>query len=196
MLSIDWDQAYSHGMYLSEWDYAYPSQELATCVAAQLIPAGGKVIDLGCGSGTDAIFLAKLGFRVIGLDISKVALDIAHQKSMQAQVSVEWIHANALNMPVDTGSCDFVSDRGLMHHLILSEQQRYIQEVARILKPHGRFLLRGASHDYHETFIPITSFLIDTLFDPNIFSCGPVIPFVMQADSGPLESTLVIATRQ
>ncbi|AUW94504.1 hypothetical protein BXT84_11595 [Sulfobacillus thermotolerans] len=146
--------------------------------------------------GGDAVFLAGLGFHVIGLDISRAALDIARQNAAHAQVYVEWIHANALNMPLETRSCDFVSDRGLMHHLVYSDQQRYVQEVARILKPHGRFLLRGASRDYHGTFVPITHFLVDELFDPSLFSCGPIMPFVMHADSGPLESTLVIATRQ
>lgn len=80
-MSQRWDEAYRSGEYRKYWDYSYASQEIATCAALEIFPRGGVILDVGCGSGSDAVFLATLGFRVKALDISTKALDLVRAKA-------------------------------------------------------------------------------------------------------------------
>ena len=74
-----WDLAYASGDYLEHWESPHIPQELVTVVAADLIPAGATVLDVGCGAGAESIFLARCGFRAIGVDSSEKALLIARE---------------------------------------------------------------------------------------------------------------------
>ncbi|MCI0541438.1 MAG: methyltransferase domain-containing protein [Verrucomicrobiales bacterium] len=75
-----WDKTYESGDYLNHWDYSCASQELVAAVALQAPKPGGTALDIGCGAGREAIFLAKCGLRVIAVDISAKALEIARQR--------------------------------------------------------------------------------------------------------------------
>jgi hypothetical protein len=92
-----WDSAYRHKAP-APWDIGRPADEL------QKVISGGKVsrcraVDLCCGSGTDAIYLASQGFDVTGIDVSPTALGHAQQKASDAKVSVHWVLADALAPP-------------------------------------------------------------------------------------------------
>lgn len=79
-MSLDWDEAYRSGQYRKHWDLSTASQEIATCAALGLFPRDGVILDAGCGSGSDAVFLAARGFRVKALDISSAALDLVKRR--------------------------------------------------------------------------------------------------------------------
>jgi 2-polyprenyl-3-methyl-5-hydroxy-6-metoxy-1,4-benzoquinol methylase len=59
-------------------------------------PAGGAILDLGCGTGRHSVPLARRGFRVTGVDISGGMLDIAERRARKAGVSVEFVRADAV----------------------------------------------------------------------------------------------------
>ena len=63
--------------------------------AAGLAP--GRALDVGCGEGADAIWLASQGWRTTGLDVSIVALERARANGAKAGVDVEWLHAGLLD---------------------------------------------------------------------------------------------------
>ncbi|NJL26785.1 MAG: class I SAM-dependent methyltransferase [Thermoanaerobaculia bacterium] len=84
-------------------------------VAGGLVPAGGTVLDVGCGAGVEAIFMASLGFEVIGVDRSEAGLEIARERAKTAGVGVEWRLGDALALPVETESIDLALDRGCFH---------------------------------------------------------------------------------
>jgi SAM-dependent methyltransferase len=69
----------------------------------------GRALDVGCGEGADAIWLARRGWAVTAIDISKVALGRAREAADQSGVSVEWLVGDALEMPLPAGSFDLVS---------------------------------------------------------------------------------------
>lgn len=75
--------------------------------AADLAP--GRALDVGCGEGADAIWLARRGWRVTGVDPSRVALDRAESAAREADVEVSWVHAGVLEMPGGTGVHDLVT---------------------------------------------------------------------------------------
>lgn len=187
-----WDEAYQTGAYLEHWDYRHPSQELVTAVALERIPRGGAVLDIGCGAGREAIFLAQLGFRVIGVDFSRPALAIARQRAAEAGVEVDWRHGDALALPVEDESIDFANDRGCFHVIQREHRERFAREVQRVLKPGGCLLLRGSAVDSaEEDFVKVDAEEVDRYFAAKRFHRGAVAPIRMVSDAGTLEGNIV-----
>lgn len=71
--------------------------------------APGRALDVGCGEGADAIWLAAGGWTVTAVDVSEVALDRARAAADEAGVVVEWIGGDALTTPLPAGAFDLVS---------------------------------------------------------------------------------------
>src|SRR5436190_21901956 len=105
-----WDDAYSSGAYRKEWEYDHPSQELISFVATADLPRGSVALDVGCGAGREAIFLATVGYSVIGVDFSAAAIHIARQRSAAEGVTIDWHVGDALKLPLKAKSVDFVND--------------------------------------------------------------------------------------
>jgi len=101
----------------AEWDARYsehdrtmwsgrPNGRLIAEVA-DLVP--GRALDVGCGEGADAIWLARRGWTVTAIDISDVAVDRAREAAETAGVTIEWTCGDALQTPFPAGSFDLVS---------------------------------------------------------------------------------------
>jgi SAM-dependent methyltransferase len=69
----------------------------------------GRALDVGCGEGADAVWLAAQGWDVTALDVSAVALDRARSAAGQAGVTVTWLHAGLVDSPVTGDRFDLVS---------------------------------------------------------------------------------------
>lgn len=179
-----WEQAYASGEFRNHWDYSYPSQELVTFMACNLLPAGETVLDVGCGAGREAIFLAQCGFRPIGVDLSPTALQIAKERASAAGVEVDWRHGNVLELPVEDQSVVFVNDRGCFHKISDEDRPQYAAQIARVLKPGGYLLLRGCRKlDGEVHFHLVNEESIDRYFS-DAFTRGPVVPIQMISDAG------------
>ena len=179
---IDWNESYATGAYRQHWDYSHPSQELATALASGLVPAGGVVLDIGCGAGRDAIFAAQCGFQAFGVDLSSQAIAIAQEQAQKAGVSVVWQVGSATQLPIHDTTIDLASDRGCLHHIAVAERPLYFTEIARVLKSNGRLLLRGAASDEDNFFKPIQPATIDPFLRTNQLQRGPFVPITMLAD--------------
>lgn len=191
-----WDLAYAEGDHLEHWESPHPPQELVAILAAGLVPAGGTVLDVGCGAGADTIFTAHLGFRAIGIDTSAKALDIARSRALEAGVSADFRLADATDLPIAAGSIDFATDRGCLHAIDHDLRQDYARELHRVLRPEARLLLRGAAEDDDEEgVLAVDAEEMDRLFVPLGFERGPVVPMAMVARSGVLASNLVVLRR-
>jgi ubiquinone/menaquinone biosynthesis C-methylase UbiE len=192
----DWDALYQSGEF-EHWEFDYPSPELVALVAAGFIPGGARVLDAGCGGGHDAIFLAGSGCAVIGVDISATALEIACRRARDAGVSVDWGRASVLDLPLADASIDVACDRGVFHILEDADRPRYASALARVLKPGGRLLLRGASEEVSaERFNPVTAAAIDHHFGPPQFHRGPVLPLPLLSVAGVMGGRMVVLTKE
>ena len=186
-----WDSAYKNGDF-EHWELNYPSPELVAIVAAGTLKKNGRILDVGCGGGLDAIFLAQCGFKVMGVDISSAALEIAERRAREARVKVDWRLGNVLDLPVKDESVDFVTDRGLFHVIEDNDRSRYSSELCRVLKLEGRALIRGASlESAQDRFNPVTEQAIEKYFSSN-FENSPVFPFPLFSKAGVMDGRLVV----
>jgi 2-polyprenyl-3-methyl-5-hydroxy-6-metoxy-1,4-benzoquinol methylase len=100
-----------------------------------------KTIDLGCGAGNYAIYLASLGFDVTGIDISPTAIKIAKKNAKRKGIKCNFIVADVLDELEDIkGTFDFAYDWELLHHIFPEKRRKYVENVHRILNPRGKYL--------------------------------------------------------
>lgn len=190
-----WNDHYTSGGYLGAWDYKYPTPELIAIAASGLIPAAGAALDVGCGAGRDAVFLAQCGYCVIGVDCSPDGLAIAQARAEEAKVVVDWRCADVLALPVENLSVDFANDRGCFHVIADEDRPVYAREIARVMKPGGCFLLRGCRNVKDLPFNAITEEVVDKFFS-EYFSRGMVLPIRLVSDAGTLEANVVVMKRK
>jgi SAM-dependent methyltransferase len=69
----------------------------------------GRALDVGCGEGADAIWLARQGWTVTAIDVSDVAVGRAREAAERAGTTVEWVCGDALRTPLPANSFDLVS---------------------------------------------------------------------------------------
>jgi SAM-dependent methyltransferase len=101
----------------------------------------GKTLDVGCGTGENALFLAQRGLEVMGVDASVRAIEKARVKAEQRAVSVRFLVADALDLAALHESFDTVIDSGLLHSFSDKDRSRLVSGVHTVLRPGGCYLL-------------------------------------------------------
>lgn len=150
----------------AEWDARYgeadamwsgrPNGRLVAEVG-DLVP--GRALDVGCGEGADAIWLARRGWAVTAIDVSSLAVSRAREAAEAAGVTVEWVCGDALQTSFPAGSFDLLS----MQYPALPKAagRAAVRELAGTVRPGG--LLLAVYHDLdHEHREHMTS----KRFDP------------------------------
>jgi len=131
-----WNDTYASGEPLP-WDTGTPDPLLVEMIEARAI-APGRALELGCGTGTNAIFLAQRGFEVVGVDISEIAVNTARTRT-QGRCRFEVV--DFLAAGPTGGPFEFVFDRGCFHIFDDErERARFAQKVAAELVEHGVWL--------------------------------------------------------
>lgn len=140
-----WDSAYRRGGRPG-WDTGRPSSTLKRAVEdGTLRPC--RVLELGCGSGTNAIYLAGQGFDVTAIDIAPTALSQGLQKAREAGVQVRWVLADVL-APPPLEPFDLIFDRGCYHGVRRQNAAGYVEAIRRLSRPGTRVLiLAGNAND-------------------------------------------------
>jgi len=148
MKQIDIDEIY-RDVPLEEipWNVETPPQALVDLVeSGRISPC--KTIDLGCGAGNYAIYLATRGFNVTGVDSSPTAVHIAEQNAQQKGVMCTFLVADILgDLHEVTDTFDFAYDWEVLHVIFPAQRKRYVENVHRLLNPRGKYLSVCFSED-------------------------------------------------
>jgi SAM-dependent methyltransferase len=96
---------------------------------------------LGTGPGHDAVYLIQAGFHVIAIDISPSAVKLARENASSHGLFGFFQQGDIRKIPVEDGYVDFVNDRGCFHVLEEADRPKAVEEIARVLRRRGLFLL-------------------------------------------------------
>jgi SAM-dependent methyltransferase len=103
----------------------------------------GKVLDLGCGTGTNVITLAKYGWQVTGVDFASRAISKARKKACASGVKVDLRVADVTRLDGILGPFDFFLDLGCFHSLKAEQKDLYLEQIIRLCADPGHWLLYG-----------------------------------------------------
>lgn len=127
------------------WDTKAPKENVLDWHRRGLVH--GRVLDIGCGLGDNAVYLAQQGFDVTGLDISPTALITAERRAVDAHVQVRFAVADACVLDGYSDAFDTVVDSGMFHCLDGDGRRRYAAAVHRATRAGATLLLSCFSEE-------------------------------------------------
>lgn len=144
----DWNEHYRTGH--TPWDSGIPSRELVRVLQEEQI-APCRAVELGCGTGTNAIFLAQQGFEVTAIDLSPRALEPAIRRAEEADVEINFLQGDLCRFETSLEPFDFVFDRGCYHSVKKPDLPGFLETVRRLTRPGSRWLaLTGNANEQTE----------------------------------------------
>jgi SAM-dependent methyltransferase len=162
----EWDMVYREYMPGEiPWEARKPDEGLVAVVEGGKVKKG-RALDLGSGLGTQALYLAKKGFKVSGIDLSPTAVEIANKRAELEGLDCSFLQGNALDLPYPDGSFDFVFDRGCFHHIPEEDREGYVRSVRRVLKKGGRYFMECFSYRNGSAWNHFTPGQIEEYFRP------------------------------
>lgn len=121
------------------WDIGRPQGEFVRLVEEGAIR--GSVLDVGCGTGENALYLAGLGHDVVGVDAAPAAIEKATAKASERGLTATFLVHNALELARLGRAFDTVIDSGLFH--IFSDEERpvFTESLSAVLRPGGTYYM-------------------------------------------------------
>lgn len=129
-----------HYLVKPPWDSGISPPELMAFIKEN---PPGRALDLGCGTGTNAITLARHGWQVRGIDFVPKAIRTAKRKVKYAGVQVDLLVGDVTDPNLVEGQYDLVLDIGCYHALNSNLRAAYLDNLVNILAPGGTFLWYG-----------------------------------------------------
>ena len=151
---MKWFYEVTYKHFRAPWDI-WPREELVALVEdGTLEPA--RAIDLGCGTGANAIFLAQHGFTVTGVDFAPAGIVKATRAAADAGVTVNFIVDDLTDLRHTRGPFDFLLDYGVLDDLRPPQRELYKRNILPLTRPGSRFLLWGFEYPirWWERLIP------------------------------------------
>ena len=121
------------------WDIGRPQKEFVLLVKRGEIT--GSVLDIGCGTGEHALFFAGEGHEVWGIDSTPLAIQKAIEKARGRGLRVHFLVLNALDISMLNRKFDTVTDSGLFHTLSDEDRTVFVNNLAAILFPAGKYFM-------------------------------------------------------
>ncbi|WP_332650031.1 class I SAM-dependent methyltransferase [Lysinibacillus sp. 54212] len=135
-----WDDFYQDQKKPIPFFKNIPDEHLVSYFEREMIRPT-KVLELGCGAGRNAIYLAKKGCSVDGVDLSEQALQWAKERAEKESVNIHFICQDIFDLPLQENSYGLIYDSGCFHHLAPHRRISYLQLVEKLLKPNGYFAI-------------------------------------------------------
>jgi SAM-dependent methyltransferase len=136
--SARWDEFHADRTRSIPFFTDSPDESLAEWLEAGMITPG-RVLELGCGHGRNAAYLAGLGCDVDAVDFSARAIARARERPRPAAGSVTYQCCSIFDAQLTEGSYDLVYDSGCLHHIAPHRRRDYVELVTRALRPSGQY---------------------------------------------------------
>lgn len=133
-----WDKFYSNKEKAVPFFVDVPDENLISYLD-NAFTTRGSVLDIGCGNGRNAVFLAKQGFKVQGIDFSKTSIEWARQNANEQSVEVEFINQSIFDLKFSPNCYDYIYDSGCLHHIKPHRRIQYLEKIHNLLKKDGYF---------------------------------------------------------
>lgn len=133
-----WDASYQRSEP-PPWDIGHPQPVFAALARDGRLR--GDLLDAGCGTGEHSLLAAACGAVVHGVDLSGVAVDRARRKAAERGLSISFEAGDILAASLPEAGFDVAIDSGLFHSFDDNDRVRYVDVIARALRPGGTFFL-------------------------------------------------------
>jgi SAM-dependent methyltransferase len=147
MSGVPWDASYHDGT--APWDIGRPQPAIVRVASEGGF--AGAVLDPGCGTGENALYIASLGLSVLGVDVAETALAIAQAKAEDRGIEVEFAAADAFQLERLGRKFETVLDCGLFHTFDADERPRYVASLASVTEQDGTVYVLCFSDDGPDT---------------------------------------------
>ncbi len=148
----DWDAIYRLGT--PPWDAGVPHAELLKVLGEKRFPKAATVLDVGCGSGADAIHLAKLRFEVTAIDCCAIAVERARLRAEQHDALLRFVLDDVFSFSFEGGCFEVVLDGGFYHYYRMNRLEQYLDMLWRVTKPGSLFFCLAGSTPSEEPAAP------------------------------------------
>ena len=140
-MSLRYRMLYRLGV--TPWDQDHVPSELTTLVEGPTALPAGRALDIGCGTGLQAVYLAERGWQTTGVDATPHALAQARRRADAAGMSVHWVEGDVgelASLGLDRGF-SLLHDRGCFHDLPSPVRDGYVRGVSELSAPGATLLL-------------------------------------------------------
>ena len=120
------------------WDTGVTPPELIEFIDSH---PPGTALDLGCGTGTNAIYLARHGWHVTAIDFALTAIHLARRKVRRLDLDIDFRLGDVTRLDRLVVPFDLILDIGCLHNLDDQGRLAYLHQVKRLLAPGGTFLV-------------------------------------------------------
>lgn len=179
------------------WEVGHPQSAFVELFSSNELVVG-KLLDIGCGTGENAIFLAQNGFSVVGIDLVPAAIEKAKQKANKLGLRIDFSVGDALHLRFPPDEFDSVIDSGLFHIFDDKRRLAYIDQIAKVLRPDGGYFMlcfsekeptdwggprRVSKEEIEEALAPNfeVSFIHDSILESNIHEAGGGLAYISSA---------------
>jgi SAM-dependent methyltransferase len=121
------------------WDIGRPQRAFLEVANAGAIR--GRVLDVGCGTGEQALMAAGLGLEATGVDLAPTAIEIARGKARERGLQARFLVADALDLATLGERFDTVLDCGLFHVFDDAERPLFVSSLGAAIEPGGRYFM-------------------------------------------------------
>ena len=133
MAGQPWDASYRDAP--APWDIGRPQSAIVRLAGEGAF--AGAVLDAGCGTGENALYVASLGLSVVGVDVATTAVSMAREKAATRGIDADFLVADALHLDRLGRAFETVLDCGLFHSFDSGEWPKYIASLASVTSRGG-----------------------------------------------------------
>jgi len=128
--------------------YRLKQDRITEALSEHHVPTPAIFLQLGCGAGNIALWMASRGFSAFGVDLVPEAIQWAKDKAAESALSAQFIVANLAQMPMFQDGCfDIIFDGDCFHMITGVDREICFREVCRVLKPGGLLIAGGNVRD-------------------------------------------------